>query len=649
MNLRGIEGLAFLAAVTAVTSGCMDMEPVPEETGAEPVAAKTSGMTWCPGQAMAASGSFVSFSGEADGLDGGVPDAGEDENPTPDAKLCGWQNGWTGTWYTSLPSLPEAAPLPEATQDRYMLAAEDRAKYGDQISAEPLSNLSTAFSVTFSAAWGHLWGTWAWEDAPNQFSWIVNESNACAHPAMQTGAPLASGCTKLVGLVCASAANASCCTTEWSQSCVNAAFALSTYGGADPHTVLETGVGLRKESEQYKPPILTQGVKAAAPSFKFPGGPNPWPILPANECAKEVCAIQGFEGCCKTKDVAGSGYWADTCVKKAIQVCSTRYLAHPRYDADEDQVFVDVCVEPKNGGYAACPYKLTEVNGSKECCQRALAFEGIYQALDTKVDAAKSGNRAHSGRYVEWYRKLNVKIPMGKFKKLTPVPVNSTIVEEPIHVMADGSKQFLSKMSKLYEIRAHGIYPDCSPDSNRRPCTCAAWGNGMAPGNCIVGGPHNGMEIRKLLIAVASALITTTGSWSVDLRWAKDPGNPWSGQPQMPFPGPGSLVSQFTALEAKWHAQAENWNGLVTARQSENGVTGPATTGNYHYWADPWCYSSESKTRIDDDLLIASEVMSCEDVANVPFAAFSGGLPIIQTHWAKEGPLNDTPPVLTQD
>ena len=97
MNLRGIEGLAFLTAVTAVTSGCMDMELTPvEETGADPVAAKTSAMTWCPGQSFKATGSFVNFAGEAD-LDGGVPDAGESDDPMPDAKLCGWQNGRTGT------------------------------------------------------------------------------------------------------------------------------------------------------------------------------------------------------------------------------------------------------------------------------------------------------------------------------------------------------------------------------------------------------------------------------------------------------------------------------------------------------------------------------------------------------------------------
>jgi hypothetical protein len=630
MNLRGIEGLAFLAAVTAVTSGCMDMEMTPEETGAEPVAAKTSGMTWCPGQAMAAKGQFVNFAGETDGLDGGVPDAGEDENPTTDAKLCGWQNGWTGTWYTSLPT---------GTQEVYLKAAEDHAKYGDQISTEPLSHLSTSFSVTFSAAWGHLWGTWDWEGAPNQFSWIVNETQACAHPAMQKGAPLASGCTKLVGAVCTNATYASCCTSEWSQACVDQAFALSTSSGTT-HSVLTEGGPLNQA------PIIVVGTglnktSAAAPSFKFPGIPKWWGT---SACAADVCATAGYESCCSS-----GGSWTGACVDKAIQTCTTRYLAHPRYDEDEDQVFVDVCVEPKQSGYAVCPYKLTEVNGSKECCQRALAFEGVYQALDTKIDAATSGNRQHSGRYVEWYRKLNVKIPMGKFKKLIAVPVNTTIVEEPIHVLPDGSKQYLPKMSKLYEIRAHGIYTDCSPDSSRRPCTCN-WGNGMAPGNCIVGGPHSGAELRKIVIAVASALITTTGSWSVELRWAKDPGNPWSGQPQMPFPGPTSISSQFTALEAKWHAQATNWNGLNTARQSENGITGPTTTGNYHYWADPWCYSTESKTRIDDDQLIANQVMSCEDVANIPFAAFSGGKPIIQTHWAKEGPLlGDVPPVLTQD
>jgi hypothetical protein len=634
MNLRGIESLAFLAAVTAVTSGCMDMELAPEETGAEPVASKTSGMTWCPGSAMAAKGQFVNFSGETEVVDGGVPDAGEDENPTPDAKLCGWQNGWTGTWYTS---------LPVGTQDTYLRAAEDYAKYGDQISTEPLSHLSTSFSVTFSQAWGSLWGTWAWESAPNQFSWIVNEVNGCAHPAMQTGAPLASGCTKLVGLVCASSGYDSCCTADWSQSCVNKAFALAGYGSNDPHSILVEGPGLRKKADE--PPILTQG-KAAMPSFKFPGGPNPW-SGPINECAKEVCAISGYGYCCK-ESASAPGNWDSACVTKAINTCSTRYLAHPRYDADEDQVFVDVCVEPKNGGYATCPYKLTEVNGSKECCQRALAFEGVYQALDTKVDAATSGNRQHSGRYVEWYRKLNVKIPWGKFKVLKPVLVNSTIVEEPIHVLPDGSLQYLPKMSKLYEIRAHGIYTDCSPDSSRRPCTCPSWGGKVAPGNCIQGGPHNGVELRRIVLAVASALITTTGSWSVDLRWAKDPGNPWANTPQAPFGNPVTISGQFIALEAKWHAQSNQWNSLITARQGENGVANVPTTGNYHYWADPFCYSTDAKTRVDDDDLIANEVMHCEDVANIPFAAF-GDAPIIETHWDKQGPFGDTPPVLSQD
>ena len=592
--------IALLVGALAAAPGCLEME-APDETGE--VAESTQPVTWCP----------VSFAAKLDVA--GSPDAGVGETPMI---LCGWENGWTDAWKSG---------VPKGTQSGWMKAIENQLELGDGFSTAPRSMLTSWYAILWSSTWGARWDKWDFQ-APGSpgFAWVT--SSSCSHPTSRIGAALSSTCSDVVTGVCQSAGLGDCCTSTWAKKCVDRAIYLGSRGGGN-HAVTETGDPLPNKEPVFQPAGAVGGdtepgaESAHTPRAFFPGGPFPGFLI--NPCAKKVCANAGLESCCTT-------WWTSACVQRAIEQCSATYLANPR--VEQERVMTDICVEATTPGYTSCPFKpRTTASGDKECCHRAMVLEGVYQALDTEVDAATHFLHANTGRYVEWYRKLWV--PLGFWQPL----VNATLVSDPCDRLASGQWVCKDEVPKLWEVAGPGrpFYPDCSTGSGVRPCTC---NNGGAPGRCIPAGqPHQGVELRSLLLAAASALVTTNGHYNIDIRWAA---SSWPGWNEVHAPLTYNTSFDGQPIEAMWHASGGSWLYARTFKQwSENGYSAPLIGGgNYRYWSDPFCYSSNTPQR--SGTLLSSKVANCEVYGesaqdNLP------NPPLITTRW--KPPV--LPPILT--
>ncbi len=293
----------------------------------------------------------------------------------------------------------------------------------------------------------------------------------------------------------------------------------------------------------------------------------------SNACVDAVCKTAGSEYCCETA-------WDGLCVEQAIQLCSTQYLARTR--VEHERVMVDACIEPRISGFPACPLTPTTTDGT-ECCRKAMMLEGVYTVEDTEELPNNQGGGL--GRIAVW----NLQ------KKLKNVPhanhtLKATFIASPCDTDASGVRS-------CEWTEEHKLWLMAGPVTGRLNADCTEMGaEGPKECNCntsyreMCAGPeHQGVGMRGLLLAAASALITTNGLHEIEIRWSFGQGN-------APFETSWQQSFSIIPREAHWYAQK-----LVSPD--------PA---NVIYRARASCYSKFSPQRADQDMV--RNVLDCPEV-----------------------------------
>jgi hypothetical protein len=273
-------------------------------------------------------------------------------------------------------------------------------------------------------------------------------------------------------------------------------------------------------------------------------------------------------------------------VLEAGEICTSRYLTRTRVEGmgtaatSDDRLMVDACSEPRLAGYPTCPLE-APASGSKECCRRMMVLQGSYKVILTDVDDVGIDGE---GRLVDWRQQRTVVTPWGsKIQK-------ATLVADPCHTLKGASAPTCDygKMHKLWQIAAPAalagkdLYPDCSPDGTPIACNCSV----TPVGHCAPTGDH----VRELVVTVASALVTTNGSYEIDVRW--DPGYTTD---EAPFDYDPDFDG--AALEAQW-----DWVG------------GPTTDGSVYFLrGSPTCYATDAPQRSDGTLTDAMPLCPLPD------------------------------------
>ncbi len=529
MNRLGLLNALGIACFAVTVSGCMELDgPTPAE-----------------GADLAAESSAIGVCRPSD------PTCGCDDINDP--LLCGFQNGADG-WFNFF--------------QRSLQNGWQKAWRNDWESPGQFTN---GYAVAWSQTWGSYWRLWNFSDAgAPRYAWAYGNSNynGCGHPITQTGGRLASGCNDIVTSVCNSPGMQSCCTGEWSASCVARAVSIGSSGGSS-HSVLVTGAGLNAEDLSSLP--ASSGKMTPTAGLVFGGGGGPRADLGPNLCARKICQITATNGthpyghCCSTSDPTG---WDATCVDLAVSMCSARYLAHTRIE--DNRVYTDACVEPKVAGFA-CPVAYTQQNGGQECCRRALVLRGTYQAIDTSTAYPPSDYRYRTGTTIDWRLSSNVRLGFGP---LAPtVDVTATLAPDNCWTGTDGVHYCDTPKQKLYQVAGGNgpLYPDCrdanqNPHDHRSPCGCPASATADMHERC-TDATHDYLGYRRLLMATVSALLTTDLHHEVDIKWMKRDGEP-ADTTITPFdsvdPPWFTNVFDLSTWEGNWGTYPESADHLVT-------------------------------------------------------------------------------------
>ncbi|MBK9258358.1 MAG: hypothetical protein IPM54_00815 [Polyangiaceae bacterium] len=208
----------------------------------------------------------------------------------------------------------------------------------------------------------------------------------------------------------------------------------------------------------------------------------------------------------------GSTYWDGVCVNSAAELCLTRYVTRTAVDTryiwngswliPRKRVMADTCVEAKIPGYPACPVEGSGPGGN-ECCMRSLVLKGVYRA---------NTNTGGKGRIVEWYNYSDVSTPNGTQR------IEATLVPDPCVERADGTYECQDDPHKLWQGAGFNgpAYPDCSGSSGPVPCNDTDYTDQDSDNT----GTYYEIPSRATLVDAMTALITTDGSYQVDLRWS---------------------------------------------------------------------------------------------------------------------------------
>ncbi len=351
---------------------------------------------------------------------------------------------------------------------------------------------ASRWAAAFTAAWDHGWQN-SWDFSSPGFAWV--DDAACAHPVAQSGTALDLACSPVVDAVCG--IDPSCCTSNWSNSCVDLAMAYGTESGA----VLGTAHD-----------VMTEGAALSASD---------------SACVSAVCKANS--ACCTTG-------WDDQCVAEAAQQCYSRYLTRTRFE--DERLMTDACIEPFLPGAASCPLAGTGVDG-QECCRRALVLQGVYSVSDN--------TEYQEGRSADWQESITV----------GATPIGVTIVPDPVVEHSDGHIERSSPHHLWQAAGPHGtIYPDCSGYGGPRPCNALYYVDKNPSLLTEMGDEnHRGLEdgdyvpvsYRQLLVTVISALITTDGRYEIDIRWLYNPNGSSTLPPDPDF--------ERTRVEGIWYGE----------------------------------------------------------------------------------------------
>ena len=210
-----------------------------------------------------------------------------------------------------------------------------------------------------------------------------------------------------------------------------------------------------------------------------------------------------------------------------VYVDGGKYLTRPRNE--DGRLMMDMCRKDTSH----CP---DDLNAAGQCCHRTMVLRGVFWA---------ETSTGMQGRWIRWKPTVTVHDRSGKSGT-----VDSTLVPDPCYTKA-GATTCLQ--SHFWDLAGPGgpAYPDCIPAIG---IAC----NGPHPSDLIDPGIEStpNTPVRALLATAASGLITTNGSFIIDLRWLvrKDAS-------QVLVPDPAFKQSQ---LEAKWDWEPTAPGGLVS-------------------------------------------------------------------------------------
>jgi hypothetical protein len=293
---------------------------------------------------------------------------------------------------------------------------------------------------------------------------------------------------------------------------------------------------------------------------------------------------------------------------------------------------VDTCTEPTRTGVPACSLQPTS---GGECCSKAMALSGVYTVTDTSL-----GNPSErKGRQVEWYRYLHVPGSAGTIR------VDSTLVPAPYVFRANGQLQVAESEHKLWAAAGENrpLYPDCPWLGNWGDATCNCPTHpDFPPGGICESYPtryvqKRGVDRRSALASAVSALLTTNGHYTLDIRWNDQ-------ADQAPFDY--DSFYDIRPIEAVWHATYfdHGWGSVLPARRYDASqkrfwqtpwpviYDHPTPPGdpNYKLLAHPVCYMTASPARAMQ-LVDGLPYSNCEKIENQE--ALSYGWTPIQTRF----------------
>lgn len=423
--------------------------------------------------------------------------------------------------------------------------------------------VATGYEIAYTNAYGNVW-TNGWNYAGMaSFAWADQQS--CAHPLSQPGGALVNGCNSMVNRICA--VDPYCCTYSWDAYCVNEATSFTGPRGTElgcfdtsgdtGEVPTYLGAGMTVAQCAYEaqmkgftlaqmdgggycrgrnttpatpaPPssCYTQcyadiGVKCGAPG----GFVNIWQVPSAHPVTQTGNALASSHSDCAAAVIAadahcGTTTWDAACVKKAAQICTERYITRPRFE--DGRNMVDVCAEVKEQGYPACSFAGKGAN-ARECCRRALVLNGVYFRVNT----------ATKGTNAEWRGSRTVNLPGSS------QTASATIIADPCVTDFKGNVVCQNEPHFWQAAGPNGtVYPDCSGSNGPRPCNRANANQMVQP---IV---SNGATVikdepyRGILVGVMSALVTTTGHYTIDIRSQES-------LPPLPFhPDPGGFEAEW--------------------------------------------------------------------------------------------------------
>lgn len=313
---------------------------------------------------------------------------------------------------------------------------------------------ANGYSVAYSKRWGSTFFTNQWVQNATQIQYVDGNGTTCAHPSTRTGSALASTCSGVVQRVCST--NPTCCSSLWTQTCVDAAADVANdYVGT--HATWVTGTG------------LSDGHSGCAALVNF------------------------YRPSCRAS-------WTSTCVDDAFARCYARYVTRPRIESS--RLVADACVEPAANGVPGCT---NAYPGSPpgECCRRSLVLYGVYQDVH-RDDPSLAGH----GHKVQWSSKEQETTPAGA------TPVRATMVPDPCtgayYFNGETFVRSCAPEHHLWQLAAPGkpFYPDVVNQANT---TTGEW-NALDVG-------HRNVRLRNVLVNLLTGLINTTGAYTIDLRY----------------------------------------------------------------------------------------------------------------------------------
>ncbi len=457
--------------------------------------------------------------------------------------------------------------------------------------------VTTGYANAWSNAYGTIW-TNGWNySGMASFAWADQQS--CAHPVSQTGSALANGCNPMVTRVCNT--RASCCSTEWDSDCVRAATTLAGLkgtevgcfaGNATTEVPTYIGTGMTIEQCAYQAQMngfvyahvenggqcfgqnTVGSTPASASSCNTPcsadstetcgglgGFYNVWQVPSAHPVTETGASLASTDNECAAAVIAadahcGSTAWDTACVKKAAQICAERYVTRARFE--DGRNMVDVCAEPKMQGYPACPFAGSGPTG-KECCRRALVLNGVYRRIDSTT----------KGVTAEW-RATRTATLLGSSQT-----VKATIVPDPCVIDFNGNVVCQNEPHFWQASGPNGtVYPDCSGAGGPRPCNGSS--SDQMTQTIVTGTGWSNAPYRGILVAVMSALVTTNGHYTIDIRSQESIA-------PLPFhPDPGVFEAEW-----KWDVTNAAITGKAVCKNPDGYYRAPLLTGV------PDCYTME--------------------------------------------------------